>query len=131
MPAGAAATGGGQRRIGNQREAVERERVKPHVGPHGQLVRRHEAQRAFPFTVGGEGAQGSADFGGLHPAREAQGAEVMSMQALGEASQHRLPGIGGDAFDDQLVARHTQGDSLAFFQQPVGAADDAFRRRLE
>ena len=129
VAAGTAA--GGQRSIGNQCETVEGERMEPHVGPFRQLVGWQQADWALPIAVNGKCAQGAADFGGLDPAREAHGAEMMPMQALGETPKHGLPGIGGDALNDELVPGHTQCYPLAVLQQTIGASYNGSRRRLE
>lgn len=52
---------------------------------------------------------------------ERDGAEAVSMQTAGELGEERVPGVGGDAFDDQLLARHPQRDRRAFLEQMLRA----------
>ena len=105
--------------------------MQAHVGPHRQLVRGQKPKRAFPIAVDGEGAQGGCDLRSVDPARQAHGTEMVPMQALGETPQHWLPGIGGDALDDELVPGHAKRYALAVLQEAAGPTHHRPRRGLE
>ena len=67
----------------------------------------------------------------LDAAQQADGSDVMLVQGLRKAPEHRLIGVGGHAVDDQLPTGDAEGDRLAMFEQFVGAADHRCDRRRE
>ncbi len=83
--------------------------------------RRAQADGALAIGISREEAQGAADFGDVDAVDEADGTEMMAMQAFGEPPQQRLIGIGRIAFDDQLTPGDAKGDERAIDQQPRGA----------
>ena len=107
--------------ITDEFELIERERMKSHVRPFGPLMCRRKAERTFALRHRRQRTQRGADLFGLHAARETDGSKVVPVQPLGQATQDRLVGIGGDPLDNQLLTRDAEGKRCAILQQPVRA----------
>ena len=115
-----------------QLEPFVRDGVQPDVIPGAQLLRRAEAEwlpGAFRFH--GERLQHVGDFGHTQAAVERHGAEMVAMQTTGELGKEGVLCIGGDAFDDELLARHAQRERRALLEKMLGTARHPSRRRRE
>ena len=64
------------------------------------------------------------DFAGTEAAMKCDGAEMMAVQAAGELGEQRVLRIGRHTLDDELVARHAQGQGGALLEEMLGAARD-------
>jgi hypothetical protein len=121
-----------RRFVADDFEAIECERMQTQMWPIGQLSGRRKAE--WPpsgVVLLGEGVQRGRDLIGFDARQNADRAEVMSMEVLCQAAEDGLIGIGGDAVDDQLIARHAERDRRPAFEQPFGACRQAFRGRSE
>ena len=65
-------------------------------------------------------AQRGREFVGVDARKDADRSEVMPVELLGEAAQDRLVRVGGDAVDDQLVARDAKRKGGTILEQPLG-----------
>jgi len=82
-----------------------------------------------PNGIDRECRQGVPQLVAPDSAQELHRADVVLVQTLGELLEHRVEGIGGNAFDDQLAP----GDSdrqrlpLAYEQHPQAIRDSVYR----
>ena len=85
----AAAGAGSLAAIADQRQPIERERMQPEMRP---VLRQRGAQAEGALAIGisREQAQGAADFADVDAVDEADGTEMMAMQAFGEPPQQRV-----------------------------------------
>jgi len=104
-----------------QLEPFVRDGVQPDVIPGAQLFRRAEAEwLPGTFRFHGERLQHVGHFGHTHAAVERHGAEMVAMQTTGELGKEGVLCVGGDTFDDELLARHAQRERRAFLEQVLG-----------
>ena len=96
--------------------------MQTQMWPIGQLSRTREAEWALLGVVFlGQRVQRGRDLIGLDARQDADRTEMMAMEVLCQTTKDRLIGIGGDAVDDQLIARHAERDCGPTFEQPLGA----------
>ena len=84
----------------------------------GQVTAR-ERQRTVAIGLGGERVQRDAHFGRLEALEQADRTEMMAVEDFGKTTQHRVLGVGRDAFDDQLMPRDAKGNQGAIAQQAL------------
>jgi hypothetical protein len=56
---------------------------------------------------------------------------MVAVQTVGEPSQYWLAGIGGNAFNDELMASDAKRNRRTILHDSLGLANDRRRRRLE
>jgi hypothetical protein len=56
---------------------------------------------------------------------------MVAMQATGELGEEGVLGIGGDAFDDELLAGDAEGEGRTLFEEVLGPAGDTRGRRTQ
>ena len=94
--------------------------MQPDVLPGGEPRGVAQAERlAGTVRFDRQRAQHVGHFPRLDAAVERDRAEMVAMQPVRQLAQHRMPGIGGDAFDHQLVARDTEGHGGAVLEQAL------------
>ena len=116
--------------VPSEGQAVEGQRMEADVVTARQLS-TSQRQRAVAIGLAGQRPQGNAHFLRLQAAQHADGAEMMAVQPLGEPAQHRVLGVGRDAFDDQLLPRHAERDQIAVAEQALDVPGDASGRGPE
>ena len=108
-----------RRFIVHELQSFKRQRVQPDVRPACQppraISRRAVARRCSTSTA--SSANGAAHLSAVHAWQDADRAEVMHVQRFRETTQDRLVRVGGDAVDDQLVARDAEGDRRTILEQ--------------
>ena len=125
-----AITAGGQRRVGDERQAAEGERVQLQMGPAAFLFGRR-SQRPVLFRLARQRPQRLADLVGGNSAQYRDGAEVVPMQLFGEPAQHRLRCVGSYALDDELAPGDAEGDLRPIDVELRRTRGDAGGGRLE
>jgi hypothetical protein len=110
-------------------KAVEGQRMQLHVRPTGN--RTLQANRALAFRFRRQRQERLAQLVKLDSSIDADGADVVTMKAVSETTQHRLPRVGRHAVDDQLAPGDAKRDGRAILQQLLGAAGHRFDRRHE
>ena len=121
-----------RRLVADDFQAIEREGMQTQMWPVGQLSRRRKAEwHLLGVVFLGQGVQRGRDLIGLDARQDADRTEMMAMEILCQTTEDGLIGIGGDAVDDQLIARHAERDRRPVFQQPLGACRQPFGGRSE
>jgi len=55
----------------------------------------------------------------------------MPMKAAGQLPEDRVPGLGGNPVNDELIAGHSYGQGLPVDQHPGHALEDVLGRRMK
>ena len=118
-------------RVVHHLDAVERQRVEPDVRPLVAVLSPIAERASAAIGVFGDGLDDERQLLLREAARELDNREVMAVQALGQALQHGVACIRGDAFDDKPVARHADRDVRAITEQALGAAGQSVERGLQ
>jgi hypothetical protein len=100
------------------------------MGPDGQLPGISDPKRlAGAIGLHRDGAQHVLHFPGFEAAGEGDGPQVVTVQPAGELGEDRVAGIGGDAFDHELIARDAEREGGPVPQQCLTTPHDAGHRR--
>ncbi len=91
--------------------------MQPQVRPGELRDGLLQTERPVYLRLSGEGLQRRTEFAWIEPAQDGDGAEMVTMQALGQPAKHRLGLVGGDPLDDELTARHAERDLRAVEEQ--------------
>jgi len=73
------------RRITDQGETVERQRMQLHVWPGATLVLAFESEGSITLGLGSKRAQGFGHLVCLHASEDADRAKVVAVEALGQS----------------------------------------------
>ncbi len=113
-----------------QLQALVRDSMQSDVIPRPELLRWSEAERiARALGIDRERPEHIGNLCGAETAMKGDRAQVMAMQATGELGEYGVFGVGGDAFDDQLLPCYAQRESRPILEQTLGAASHPRRRR--
>ena len=82
------------------------------------------SERTVAIDFGRQRAQRESHFIGLQAPRQADGAEVMAVEPLGQAAEDRMIGVGRDAVDDQLAQSDSEHQDRPRLEQPPGSTRD-------
>src|SRR5689334_1048545 len=90
-----------------------------------------EPQRPFTVSLGGESTECLAQFLRVDAGHDADRADVMPVQRVGETTKYRLIGIRRRTVDDQLAARNAKGDLRTTCEELFSSTDHRFNGRNE
>ena len=85
-------------------------------GHSGSRPAGRQAERRAVADLFGQCQQCAADLVGFDARQNADRAEVMVVQRLGQPTQNRVVRVGGDAIDDELVTRHAERQRRAILE---------------